>query len=605
MASAGTVEVSFAAETAKFTAQLKQVNDRLKGMESGFSAVSTAARAFIPVLSVTAIASFVRTALSAADALGDVADRIGVSVEALSRLQFAAQESDVEIEALNKSLQRFQITVSDAFQGIGSAQRSLSALNLTAADLRGIGLEQQLGIIADRFNLLSDPADRTRVAVDLFGKSGAELVPLLARGSAGISELTRRADELGITLNGRAVDGIDRASKALDRLAASARSVIANRFGTLVADIFGSGDELADAQARLDALIQRRRLLLESSDGEAVPGVAELDVKIKLAEQERNLINLQRFRAEAEARANDENLVVSRVAERLNVSIEEAKRQIEEFDNFLASGGQIEITARRTDDLTYEQEVAQIRAESQIEFERETNALMLAEQQRFIEESQRLADQGAEEYLRAVSRRNEEIALQERQHRELQLRDQQAYSESRIAMERNTMNAAVGYLQALATRSKTAAKILVAINKAQAIAKAIQNTATAYTNALASVPYPANIAAAASVAALGAAQVGLIAATGFEEIRSINNGGAQLGSAVNPVFTQNSNVSFDSNQANDAAQSQRTVQVVINGPIYNTDDFRASVADALKELDDIDHVIFSPNGQQAQTIRNG
>ena len=157
-------------------------------------------------------------------------------------------------------------------------------------------------------------------------------------------------------------------------------------------------------------------------------------------------------------------------------------------------------------------------------------------------------------------------------------------------------------LQAFAGRSKAAAIAAIAINKGLAIARAIQNTAVAVTMAN-TLPPPANIAAIAHAKLLGASQIALIAATGFVEAGNVGSRGASLGSSANPVFTNSTDTSFNQD-SNTTASSSRAVQVVFNGNIYNNEDFKRTLADALKELDDIDTVIFSGNGAQAQRIRN-
>jgi hypothetical protein len=159
-------------------------------------------------------------------------------------------------------------------------------------------------------------------------------------------------------------------------------------------------------------------------------------------------------------------------------------------------------------------------------------------------------------------------------------------------------NSAIGLLRALAGRSKTAAIALIAINRGLQIAQAIQNTAAAVTNALANVPYPANLAAAAQIKAIGAAQVALIAATGVVEARNtLSSGGIPLGSPHNPVFTE------ASDQATFGASSQNAVQVIIANNVGFDEHVMDQIIEGIREATDgRDVIIFGPDSLQAQTI---
>jgi hypothetical protein len=86
-------------------------------------------------------------------------------------------------------------------------------------------------------------------------------------------------------------------------------------------------------------------------------------------------------------------------------------------------------------------------------------------------------------------------------------------------------------------------KELFTINKVAGIANAIVNTAEGVTNALRSVPYPANIFAAASTAAMGAVQIATIASTSMDGGGGVSTpsggiGGYGDGTPQSPVVTQ-------------------------------------------------------------------
>jgi tetratricopeptide (TPR) repeat protein len=248
----------------------------------------------LATLGVAAVSAFGALAIAgfkAAAELGTAANRIGVSAESLSRLKFAAEQSDVQFEALTVAIKRFQVITSSAASGSKEAAGALGALHLSAKDLANLPLEAQLAKIADQFVLLKDPADKTRAAVELFGRSGEQLVPMLNKGGAGIRDLTREADALGITLDGKTVRSIDAADKALKKLKDTLSAFGSHVAGSVALAIMGPQDEVDAATIRLEGLIKKRQELLSSSGnvnfrgGAGKNALADLNAQIKGAQE--------------------------------------------------------------------------------------------------------------------------------------------------------------------------------------------------------------------------------------------------------------------------------------------------------------------------------
>jgi hypothetical protein len=148
-----------------------------------------------------ALAAVVGTAASAADNVGDAASRLGVSAQALQELGFAAQQSESSLETVQSGLKFLSIAASQAASGSAEMQRAFA----------GIALKGPNGQIRDTTALLADVADKVKglgaadglaLSQRLFGRgNGEELVPLLRRGSAGLGELAKKANELGVVFS--------------------------------------------------------------------------------------------------------------------------------------------------------------------------------------------------------------------------------------------------------------------------------------------------------------------------------------------------------------------------------------------------------------------
>jgi hypothetical protein len=79
--------------------------------------IRTLGGALIGVTTIGGLAALVDRSISAADAIGKTVDKIGVGVEALQELRFAAKASGVDQQTLDMALQRLVRRVAEAANG--------------------------------------------------------------------------------------------------------------------------------------------------------------------------------------------------------------------------------------------------------------------------------------------------------------------------------------------------------------------------------------------------------------------------------------------------------------------------------------------------------
>jgi hypothetical protein len=163
--------------------------------------------------------------LQRVDELGKFAQRVGMSTESLSQLQFAAEETGVKVQALNMGLQRMTRRVSEAAQGMGEAQGAIRELGLDADRLARLAPDQQFRELARAMQDVESNGDRVRLTMKLFDSEGVSLVNTLALGTHGLDQMARKADLLGITINELAAkraaafnDAINRMKRAMGGL---------------------------------------------------------------------------------------------------------------------------------------------------------------------------------------------------------------------------------------------------------------------------------------------------------------------------------------------------------------------------------------------------
>lgn len=120
--------------------------------------------------------------IDAADAAGKLGQKLGLSTEAMSSYMVAAQLADVSTEQLQAGLTRLIANASQAAQGTGEAKDAFEALGLSQADVARLMEQGTNALFEEVVGLLEDyrdGANKTALAVKIFGKSGAELIPLI------------------------------------------------------------------------------------------------------------------------------------------------------------------------------------------------------------------------------------------------------------------------------------------------------------------------------------------------------------------------------------------------------------------------------------------
>jgi hypothetical protein len=148
------------------------------------------------------------------------AQKIGLSVQAFQRLNYAAGISNVETEAFSAGMRALSRNMAEAAKGGKEAAQGFIFAGIRIKDAAGKlkGGDQVLLDIADRFAAMPDGVTKTALAMKLFGKSGADLIPLLNLGSRGVRQLMQEADRLGVVMTDAQAAMADDFADNVDRL---------------------------------------------------------------------------------------------------------------------------------------------------------------------------------------------------------------------------------------------------------------------------------------------------------------------------------------------------------------------------------------------------
>jgi TP901 family phage tail tape measure protein len=215
----------------KLSAGLAAAKKQLSAFAASAASIGNSAKLGVgAVLGAGGMGIAIKAFADAGGALDDISQRTGASVEAISGLGYAAKMSGSSIEDIEKGIRKMQ-------QGIAGGSDALTALGLDPATLSAASPEQQFAMIADKIAQISDPAERVTAAMEIFGKSGANLLPLLSTGSKGIDALRKEAKELGAEMSGEDAAAAAALGDSIDHLGTSFSGLV-NTIGATVAPIF-------------------------------------------------------------------------------------------------------------------------------------------------------------------------------------------------------------------------------------------------------------------------------------------------------------------------------------------------------------------------------
>ena len=190
------------------TTTLNRFDKGLTRVKSGMrqaSALALGLAGAVVTVSSVVVKAAVDTA-HLADEHAKAAKRVGVTAEEMQELAYAAQISGAEMTDVETGLRRLAANAADAAAGTGEATESFKALGVAVTDANGEqrGQLELLTDIAGKMAGIDNEARKVALAQDIFGRSGAKLLPLLNEGAGGIDRLRARARELGLVIGNEA-----------------------------------------------------------------------------------------------------------------------------------------------------------------------------------------------------------------------------------------------------------------------------------------------------------------------------------------------------------------------------------------------------------------
>ncbi len=203
---AGGAYLEISANDDKFNRALKRAEERLNKFGSAIAGIGLKLAGVGTALALPLLAA-ADAFRDMGDSLNDMADRTGITTEALSELGHAANLSGIDLDTLEAAIARMQASLSKVDEEAEFAGPAFEKLGLAFADLEAMDPEQQFLTIADAISKIEDPTKKAGLAMQVFGKTGKQLLPLFADGAEGIAEMREEAKQLGLSFSTDAAKG--------------------------------------------------------------------------------------------------------------------------------------------------------------------------------------------------------------------------------------------------------------------------------------------------------------------------------------------------------------------------------------------------------------
>lgn len=196
-------------------AKMAEAGESLNGFRDTFSHV---AEVIAAGFAVDKLVDLVKTTAEAAENFKLLSETTGISTDKLQGLKYAAEQVNIDWGMMSKGLEVLNHNMLSARESTDDTSVQMQTFAMVGLDrvaLSTMNTDQALTVIANKFQSIHDPSQKAGVAMALFGRAGASLVPLLDQGASGIEKLEEKAKSLGIVMGS---DALNSATAFADQL---------------------------------------------------------------------------------------------------------------------------------------------------------------------------------------------------------------------------------------------------------------------------------------------------------------------------------------------------------------------------------------------------
>lgn len=214
MATIGKVSAVFTASTSGLTAGTRQAGSAMKSLQTEIAGLRGSLSTLVAIngaqlfgqiasgasRAINSLVSMGQAQAEVIDGQSKLAARLGFTFGEFAGLALAGELAGVSMEQIGAAATRADVAFVKASQGSATAAAGFARLGLNLEQLSGLNAAGRFDAIASAIAGLPTEAQRAAAAVQIFGRAGADLLPLFAGGAEGIAQARAEAERLGLTL---------------------------------------------------------------------------------------------------------------------------------------------------------------------------------------------------------------------------------------------------------------------------------------------------------------------------------------------------------------------------------------------------------------------
>lgn len=194
--------------------------DRLQRSVKGLAA------SFLAYVGVTRLLDGIGESFARIDRFAKAGTKLNLPIKDIQAFALAAELAGSNFETITKALSVLQRRASEARVGLSTAVRPLEQLNINVEKFNKLDTTQQFRVIAEAMKNVADQTDRARIANELFGRAGVELLPLLVGGAAALDNAAKAIERYGAGIEGFDGDKIQVANDAWTKLGFALNQIV-------------------------------------------------------------------------------------------------------------------------------------------------------------------------------------------------------------------------------------------------------------------------------------------------------------------------------------------------------------------------------------------
>lgn len=213
-----------------------------------------------------------------ADNIDKMSQKLGLSRTAFQELDFILSQSGTSIDSFQGGMKSLLANMDKVSEGNKTASENFKILGVEVQNADGSlkNQEQVLYETIEAFQEMEDSAEKTRLAQEMFGKSGSELMPLLNGAAGSMEEMKKQAHDLGLVMSDELIDSGVNLTDSLDQTKRAFSAIITTLGASLMPIVTQVSDYIQQSLPKIQDMIKKLEPILNNVFEKLIPPLMDL-----------------------------------------------------------------------------------------------------------------------------------------------------------------------------------------------------------------------------------------------------------------------------------------------------------------------------------------